>query len=83
MKKRYLKILLWIGEIFLFLALVAALVVYINREKVKQIIISEINKQLVTEIKVSSIKVDFFSTFNDLEISASSFSLSACFVFCG
>lgn len=63
MKKRYLKILLWIGGIFLFLALVAALVVYINREKVKQIIISEINKQLVTEIKVSSIKVDFFSTF--------------------
>ncbi len=63
MKKRYLKILLWIGGIFLFLALAAALVVYINREKVKQIIISEINKQLVTEIKVSSIKVDFFSTF--------------------
>lgn len=63
MKKRFLKILLWIGGIFLYLSLVSALVVYINRDKIKKIMITEINKQLVTEIKVSSIKVDFFSTF--------------------
>lgn len=63
MKKRYLRVLLWIGGVLFFLFLVSVLIVYVNREKIKQIIITEINKQLVTEIKVSSIKVDFFSTF--------------------
>lgn len=63
MKKRYLRVLLWIGGVLFFLFLVSVLIVYVNREKIKQIIITEINKHLVTEIKVSSIKVDFFSTF--------------------
>ncbi|MDX9798589.1 MAG: AsmA-like C-terminal region-containing protein [Bacteroidales bacterium] len=63
MKKIYLKVILWIGGVLLFLALLSALFLYINREKIKQIIITEINKQLATEIKVSSIKVNFFSTF--------------------
>ncbi len=68
MNKKYLKISLWLAGIILLLIMVITLVVYANREKVKRAIITEINKQLITEIKVSSIKVDFFSTFPSVSL---------------
>lgn len=68
MKKKYLKVLLWLVGIVLLLIMVAAFVVYVNREKVKQVILTELNKQLATPINVSSIKVDFFSTFPSVSL---------------
>lgn len=63
MKKKIIKIILWSGGIIFFLIIVSVLLLYINRDKIKAVIVSELNKQLVTEIKVSSIDVEFFSTF--------------------
>ena len=63
MKKKILKITLWLVGLISLLIIVSVLLVYINRDKVKAIIVTELNKQLLTEIKVSSIDIEFFSTF--------------------
>ncbi|MFA7081326.1 MAG: AsmA-like C-terminal region-containing protein [Bacteroidales bacterium] len=63
MKKKFIKITLWLVGIISFLIIVSVLIVYVNREKIKGVFVSEINKQLRTEIKVSSIDIEFFSTF--------------------
>lgn len=61
--KKLIKILLWFIAVFVVLTMVGAIIVYSQRDKVKQLIISEINKELLTEIKVQSIGIEFFKTF--------------------
>jgi len=68
-KKKIIKITLWSGGILFFLVIVSVLLLYINREKIKSVIVSELNKQLITEIKVSSIGIEFFSTFPQASLS--------------
>lgn len=69
MKKKYIKIILWLVGIIFLLIIVSVLLVYVNRDKVKMILVSELNKQLVTEIKVSSIDIEFFPTFPRVSLS--------------
>lgn len=61
--KRILRIMLWSISIFIFLTMVFATLVYVKRDKIKQLIITELNKELLTEIKVKSIGIEFFRTF--------------------
>lgn len=49
--------------IIVALTIVCTLLVYFNRDKIKKVIVTELNKQLVTDIKVSSIGIEFFSSF--------------------
>lgn len=63
MKKKIIKITLWLVGIISFLIIVSVLLVYVNREEIKAVFVKELNKQLLTEIKVSSIDIEFFSTF--------------------
>lgn len=63
MKKKIIKITLWLVGIISFLIIVSVLLVYVNREEIKAVFVKELNKQLLTEIKVSAIDIEFFSTF--------------------
>lgn len=63
MKKKIIKITLWLVGIISFLIIVSVLLVYVNSDKIKAVFVKELNKQLRTEIKVSSIDIEFFSTF--------------------
>jgi len=62
-KKKIIKITLWLVGIISFLIIVSVLLVYVNREEIKAVFVKELNKQLLTEIKVSAIDIEFFSTF--------------------
>ena len=63
MKKKIIKVTLWLVGTISLLIIVSILLVYANREKIQGVIVRELNKQLLTEIKVSSISIEFFSTF--------------------
>lgn len=69
MNKKLIKFTLWFLGIISLLIIVSILLVYVNREKIKGVIISELNKQLLTEIKVSAIDIEFFSTFPQTSLS--------------
>ncbi len=60
---KVLKILVWIFAGFLTVILSIVLFVYFSKDKIKQYVIDELNKNLVTEISVENIDVSVFRTF--------------------
>lgn len=63
--KRFFKFLLWILGIFLFMCFCSVLLIFVYEDKVKGVIITELNKNLNSEIKVepSNIDLTFLSSF--------------------
>ena len=61
--KRARRILLLIILLLVLCFLSALVFVWANEEKIKQVAVSEINKSLLTEVKVKEIDVEFLSSF--------------------
>ncbi len=61
--KRARRILLLIIILLVLCFLSALIFVWANEEKIKQVAVSEINKSLLTEVKVKEIDVEFLSSF--------------------
>lgn len=61
--KRARRILLLIIILLVLCFLSALVFVWANEEKIKQVAVSEINKSLLTEVKVKEIDVEFLSSF--------------------
>jgi hypothetical protein len=57
------KILAWITVAFIVFLLVISSIVYFSRDRIKQYLIDEINKQLLTEISVKNIDFTVFTSF--------------------
>jgi len=71
-KSSFLKLLLrvfgWVVLGLLSFLFIAMLIVYINRDEIKNIITTQISKQLNTEIKVGSIAIDFWDKFPQVAV---------------
>jgi hypothetical protein len=61
--KRAKKILLVIILLLVLCFLASAIFIWANESKIKQIVVKELNKSLLTEVKVSEIEVKFLSSF--------------------
>jgi len=70
--KRYWKyikrILLSIVIFFFTLIITASIIIYFSQEKIKKLIVSEINKQLATEIKVKDVELSLFQKFPNVSL---------------
>jgi hypothetical protein len=65
---RLLKVLIWVAIGLVVLVIVAFAVVYFNQDKIKSILVGEINRSLITEVKVGQIDVTFLSTFPNVAL---------------
>lgn len=62
------KIILWTGGTLVFLLLLATLLVWIFRDKLKEMALRELGRQLNAEITVSGSSVTFWSSWPEVEI---------------
>lgn len=75
-KKKFTKILFWLGiSLFAVIGLCSA-IVYFNSDKIKQTFIKELNKHLLTEVKVKDIDIGWMSSFPLVSVSFSQISIA-------
>ncbi|MDR1847593.1 MAG: AsmA-like C-terminal region-containing protein [Bacteroidales bacterium] len=63
-----LKVIMWLVIAVVTVVLLAAALVYFNQDKIKSILVKELNASLTTEIKVKQIDVTFLSTFPNVAL---------------
>lgn len=61
--RKIVKIAIWLILSLLALVVVSTIIVYAKKDKIKQLVVHEINKGLITEVKVENISINFLRTF--------------------
>ena len=61
--RKVLKVVMWLLIAVIALALASFAIVYFNKDKIKAVLVEELNASLTTKIKVNKINVDFLSAF--------------------
>ncbi|MDR1725629.1 MAG: AsmA-like C-terminal region-containing protein [Bacteroidales bacterium] len=66
--KKIFKVFIWFVLAFIVLIIAVFVYIYFNQDKIKSILLQELNASLTTEIKVQHIDVSLFHTFPDVSL---------------
>ncbi len=67
-KKRWVRFLKWFVGIFFSIALLITVLLYLFKDNISGVVVSELNKHLKTKVSVSDIDVTFWGSFPNLSI---------------
>ena len=68
MKTKLIRITKWFFGILLSLFLIISLIIYLYKDQICQLVISEVNKSLTVPLKVSEVDLVFWGTFPNLSV---------------